>query len=173
MSALGAIPGFAFPELDYGQSEYAEFTAPNNANIVAGQIVTQIVKAGGGNAVYVSDVFCGVTTDATVGNRQITIVVFGPSGNVIGRYDQSLVIPPSVGFGFQWSLQIVAAYSVPGFGYSPLTNVILLPGGSISIVLFTNGATDVLTSMSAVGRRFPTRTASAIAAQAAPTPLLT
>lgn len=155
MSALGVIPGFAYPELDYGGTEFVHVFP----NVVVpgggGSVVATLVSGGDGAAFYPDDVEVVMLTSALVGNRAGAIVLQDPDGNFSNFYSNPLLVPASNQNNWIWSQKLTSAYTGSGTGYSPMQNVILLPGYNLAVVIQGLQAGDTVKQSSVIGRKIP------------------
>lgn len=155
MSALGAVPGFAYPELDFSAveflSEFPRVVVPGGG----GSLVATLADGGGGIAAYIDDVFVTIVTSALVGNRTAGLAVADGDGNFTSFYTNPLSVPASVQNNWIWAQRLTTVYSQFGTGYAPMQNVILLPGFTLALALQGLQAGDSVTGCSVTGRKIP------------------
>lgn len=161
MSALGGLPGYAYPTFDYGATEFAEFTQPGFTVAVAGNFTIDVATAGHNGALRVQTVATTGVTGGAVGVRTVDLDLLDGDGNVVTFSRQTLQPGASTFVGFQWLTTLSTSYSVAGDGFSPMADLVIPPGWRWQISYFNLQIGDVINGASAVGSSIPAQEAGA------------
>jgi hypothetical protein len=172
MSALGALPGFAFPALSYPESEYFEARGADLVSPSPGQVDLLVVTAKDGFAIYVREVVVNMGTVATVATRFGRYQIFNPDGRSLCVFDNPKSIPESSGGNWNWSDKIASTSVVGNVGYCPLPGLIVLPGYSIHVQCANCQIGDIFNGINLVGLSIPTAPNPQGQLRAMPTPII-
>lgn len=156
MSALGAVPGYAFPAFDYAETELLAVTIPTTVVTGANPFVLPIVVAGRGNAVYLRGATSRYIANAAVSSRTIDFVIMDGDGTVVDQYRGLTAVTATQAVSQIWNDRISTAYTVTGpLDFSPISGIVMPPGFSAAWRIFGNIAGDIMTSLAAYGISIP------------------
>lgn len=130
MSSVGVLPGFAYPELDYRNMEFFSAVVPVANSNPGGFASPVLVRGGGGDAYRIETIAMTLITSAIVGQRACYATVTDGDGHVLSQWLNPLSIGASTNNSWTWDTKLSNAYVLAsgGAGYSPLQDLILLPG---------------------------------------------
>lgn len=172
MSALGVVPGFGYPRLDWQGAEYYATSPRIVVPGGGGSVVADLAPSVAGMALYIDDVLINLIASAAVGNRIAAIGIQDPDGNFISFNSNPLAIPAGQFMNWQWSQKLSSAFSLNGNGYAPMQNAVILPGFALATVIQGLDGADKVNGVFVTGRAIPTMGEGAAEILPLPTPLL-
>lgn len=171
-----SVPGYAYPALDYTQSEF--FNNPGlsvtatPADVVAGFLRTTIAAAEGGDAVFLREASVFGAMSAVVGTRTVSLQLNTPEGAFSTRYNSPIVWTANTFATSNWSVGISAAYTAIASGYSPAPQIVIPPGFVWIAIILSPQVGDQLLFVTGIGIKIPTMGVGPSEPEVVPTPLL-
>lgn len=155
MSALGAVPGYAFPAFDYGSAEFAEIVTPVQVVTVAGSPNFPIAVAGDGSALYIREVHIAFTNSAVVASRNFALVLTDSDGGFPASYTAPNTGTASSSGNCQWSIGLSTTFITGNQGAAPMPAIVIPPGWFWTIYYLNAQVGDQLGPVTATGLRIP------------------